>query len=318
MDCPFPYGCDDGGKGGCNGCCNGCCVFSSGDGDGRNTARNARRQQDRSGLLDDHNSESPPTSFHSKYNDRDPGVSTSRTSVAALFDLSAAVRDHESSSLYTDAYLRPRSVSPDSLGNGPPQVHRPSHDFQHQHQQHRHFDDDDPYQGSTTHHRRHHHHHRHTRKPPPPSSVPLAHQAQLGKLAAFDRGPPPPAPTFVASPQPQQQQQPAMMLQIAPGIKVRLRGAQETKACIARDFYIPALCYACTLDMFCIMDANYVVCPVCRVVSPLEGGADMEYEGGVGLGFTFQDLMDWQRDAREREQQQQRRQLSSQPFTARW
>ena len=102
------------------------------------------------------------------------------------------------------------------------------------------------------------------------------------------------------------------MIQIAPGIKARLRGSQETKACIARDFFIPALCYSCNLDIFCIMDANYVVCPLCRVVSPLDGGADMEYQGGVGLGFTFQDLMEWQRDTREIALCQQ---VASQPFT---
>ena len=43
----------------------------------------------------------------------------------------------------------------------------------------------------------------------------------------------------------------------------------------------------------CIMDANYVVCPSCKVVSPLEAGADKDYHGGVGLGFTFEDLSKW-------------------------
>ena len=85
-----------------------------------------------------------------------------------------------------------------------------------------------------------------------------------------------------------------IMVEIAPGVRVRLRGAKETRAAIARDFYIPAVCFACSLDILCIMDANYVVCPACRVISPLTEGADLDYNGGVGLGFTWEDLQEWQ------------------------
>jgi len=83
-------------------------------------------------------------------------------------------------------------------------------------------------------------------------------------------------------------------VEIAPGLKTHLRGYEETKACVGRDFFLPCLCYSCTMNLFCIMDANYVICPVCRVVSPLEGGADLDYRGGVGLGFTLNDLAAWQ------------------------
>ena len=89
-----------------------------------------------------------------------------------------------------------------------------------------------------------------------------------------------------------------VFIDISPGVRARLRGFQETKACIERDFFLPALCYCCTLSLFCIMDANYVVCPACRVVSPLDGGADLAYDGGVGLGFTFDDLTTWQAEFR--------------------
>ena len=45
--------------------------------------------------------------------------------------------------------------------------------------------------------------------------------------------------------------------------------------------------------MCCIMDASYVLCPVCKVVNPMEGSAD-GLEGGVGLGFTLDDLREFQ------------------------
>ena len=80
-------------------------------------------------------------------------------------------------------------------------------------------------------------------------------------------------------------------IEIAPGITARLRGAQETWQCIATDFYMPTQCFCCATDVCCIMDATYVLCPVCKVVSPLENGCP---DGGVGLGFTFDDLQKWQ------------------------
>ena len=43
------------------------------------------------------------------------------------------------------------------------------------------------------------------------------------------------------------------------------------------------------------MDANYVICPSCKVISPLEGCAQSgSMDGGVGLGFTCDDLQQWQ------------------------
>lgn len=45
------------------------------------------------------------------------------------------------------------------------------------------------------------------------------------------------------------------------------------------------------------MDANYVLCPTCKVVSPMEGCAEGGgLDGGVGLGFTFDDLQQWQHE----------------------
>ena len=96
-------------------------------------------------------------------------------------------------------------------------------------------------------------------------------------------------------------------IEIAPGWRERLRGANETAEAVRQDFYIPTVCCGCGLDILCIMDANYVICPTCRVVSPLSGGADASCRGGVGLGFTWENVQDWQAQilvehARQRQQ----------------
>ena len=86
----------------------------------------------------------------------------------------------------------------------------------------------------------------------------------------------------------------ALRVEIAPGVTARLRGSKETFECVERDFYLPATCFCCAIELCVIMDASYVLCPTCRVVSPLETGNGMD--GGVGLGFTFDDLrqMQWE------------------------
>lgn len=82
-------------------------------------------------------------------------------------------------------------------------------------------------------------------------------------------------------------------VEISPGLFSPLRGADETWKCIEKDFFLPTTCYGCTMDICCIQDASFVLCPECRVVSPLEGGPKTR---GVGLGFCFDDLFRWQSD----------------------
>ena len=96
-------------------------------------------------------------------------------------------------------------------------------------------------------------------------------------------------------------------VEVAPGVHVRLRGADETWRSIENDFYMPTQCLPCGLTVFCIQDADFVICPDCRVVSPMmmvmmEGGEERsnycegKSDGGVGLGFTMEDLAAWQED----------------------
>ena len=90
-------------------------------------------------------------------------------------------------------------------------------------------------------------------------------------------------------------------MEIAPGERVRLRGARETWQCVENDFYLPTTCFSCDTDLCCIMDASYVLCPLCKVVSPVEGWAGGP-DGGVGLGFTYTDLANWQQEIMQRRQ----------------
>lgn len=83
---------------------------------------------------------------------------------------------------------------------------------------------------------------------------------------------------------------PTKTIEISPGMHLRLRGANETWEAVQLDFYIPCLCICCeNKTIFCIEDADYVVCPSCKTVSPLERRNGTQ-EGGVGLGFTMETL----------------------------
>ena len=91
-------------------------------------------------------------------------------------------------------------------------------------------------------------------------------------------------------------------IEIAPGIIERLRGSKETIECVERDFYLPCSCYSCEANLCCIMDAKYVLCPQCRVVSPLDACPE-GFDGGVGLGFTFETLQQMQYEIVHRRRQ---------------
>ena len=49
-----------------------------------------------------------------------------------------------------------------------------------------------------------------------------------------------------------------------------LRGSVETQQAIARNFTVRVNCINCTLEVNCIRDAEYILCPMCYCVSPLE------------------------------------------------
>jgi hypothetical protein len=81
---------------------------------------------------------------------------------------------------------------------------------------------------------------------------------------------------------------------------MQLRGADETWEAVQVGGYAPAMCLSCNLDLLAIVDAEYVLCPSCRVVSPImDDGSGFRSEEsavnhGVGLGFKVEDLKRWQ------------------------
>lgn len=85
-----------------------------------------------------------------------------------------------------------------------------------------------------------------------------------------------------------------LKIEISPGVLARLRGARETYQAVENDFYRPVTCTDCQAAVCCILDASYLLCPRCRSVSPVEDGNPNLAAGGVGLGFTLEDLRVWQ------------------------
>ncbi|CAB9522422.1 expressed unknown protein [Seminavis robusta] len=143
----------------------------------------------------------------------------------------------------------------------------------------------------------------------------------------------PPRPTTSASTatptrqQQQQEQQPTLLdtseareqieyIDIAPGVRAALRSAKETKAAIVNDYYVPKICFGCSLDLFCIQDVEYFVCPVCKVVNPMgenEGVRNQEdfapatesikrKKSGAAMGFTFESLFEMQAEIMKAEE----------------
>ena len=88
----------------------------------------------------------------------------------------------------------------------------------------------------------------------------------------------------------------AVMIQIAPGVQVPLRDKEEVRAAVQEDFYLPGLCLGCSATLFVVQDAAFVLCPDCRTVSPMEGDFVDRAAAGVGSGFTFEELTQWQTD----------------------
>ena len=78
-------------------------------------------------------------------------------------------------------------------------------------------------------------------------------------------------------------------IEVGPGEFLRLRGAAETWQAIECGFHTPCECLCCGLAMVCIHDADFVLCPTCRVVSPVQGFC-AGTAGGVGLGFKVGDM----------------------------
>ena len=102
---------------------------------------------------------------------------------------------------------------------------------------------------------------------------------------------------------------------IAPGVKARFRGAKETytSVLVERDV-VMSLCYNCNQEIYTLANAQYIFCPHCKVVSPLDSAKRCGRNGGgVGLGFTKQEMETWQREQQAEQQEPQETEQTQPP-----
>lgn len=108
----------------------------------------------------------------------------------------------------------------------------------------------------------------------------------LDRLDVTHSGPPSTCPPFED-----------MTLEIAPGIKLPLRGSEETWRAIEEGQATVTSCISCQQELHCVLDAQLVVCPDCTMLSPVDqtnhfsGTTPDRY--GVGLGVKPGDVLRW-------------------------
>jgi hypothetical protein len=76
------------------------------------------------------------------------------------------------------------------------------------------------------------------------------------------------------------------IVEVLPGEFVSLRGSVETWEAVQAGKVTGTICTYCRLALVCIEDADIVMCPGCRVISPVDGGGG---GGGLGLGMSVKD-----------------------------
>ena len=91
-------------------------------------------------------------------------------------------------------------------------------------------------------------------------------------------------------------------VEISPNFYQPLRGAKETMDAIEDHFVCDCSCIICTIDFFCIRNAAWTICPLCRVLSPSSlsrkrsnthntytnssgNQRTVDHQWGVGMGF---------------------------------
>lgn len=85
-------------------------------------------------------------------------------------------------------------------------------------------------------------------------------------------------------------------IEITPGVFKELRGSLETWEAIRVGNSRVVDCLACAAVIGCVADAELVVCPACRSLTPVDndggsfGGFDGYDIGGVGLGIRVEDI----------------------------
>jgi hypothetical protein len=84
---------------------------------------------------------------------------------------------------------------------------------------------------------------------------------------------------------------PDIQIEVSPGVYLPMRGAVETRQAVRQGSVRPTICVCCETQLYCIMTARYVVCPLCRVVGPVDFQHHVSLEiRGAGLGLTVEIL----------------------------
>ena len=102
--------------------------------------------------------------------------------------------------------------------------------------------------------------------------------------------------------QKQKQQDCNIMIDVAPGVKMPLRGSVETWSAVEEGNVTVTLCVCCNMDLNCIFDAQLVICPDCLCVSPVDQTEQQDsnstassriHRHGVGVGIKAEEILRW-------------------------
>ena len=85
-------------------------------------------------------------------------------------------------------------------------------------------------------------------------------------------------------------------IEVLPGLRLPLHGCEETIQAMRDDRMKYANCPVCTVKLYCIDTATYVLCPMCSIVSPAPESPDISQllVNGVGLAITADEYLEWQ------------------------
>ena len=89
-----------------------------------------------------------------------------------------------------------------------------------------------------------------------------------------------------------------MHIEVSPGVTMPFRGSEETWEAIALNRIVRTECLGCSIPLYCVQDAELVVCPDCQTMSPAhaEGSGEDPFKNnrsGLGLGFKEEQLVQW-------------------------
>jgi hypothetical protein len=99
--------------------------------------------------------------------------------------------------------------------------------------------------------------------------------------------------------QQKEQEESKIMIEVAAGVKIPLRGKSETWSAIEEGAVTVTMCVICNMDLNCIFDAQMVICPDCLCVSPVDQteqdstSAASMHRHGVGVGIKGEEILRW-------------------------